>query len=66
MTECVVVDGLPVAADKGTDKQQKGRLRLVEIGDQLVHYMEGLTGLDHNLRLCVQGLLTGLVHPIQQ
>ena len=43
MGEGVVIDRAPIAADKSTDQQQEGRLRLVEIGDQLIHYLELVT-----------------------
>ena len=66
MTQRIIIDGLPVTPDKRTDEQQKGRLRLVEIGNQLVHDMEGITRLDHDLRLRVQRLLPRRVHPVYQ
>lgn len=66
MAQRVVVDSLPVAVHKGADEQQQGRLRLVEIGNQLVHNPELITGFNHYLRLRVQGLLSRGVHPIEQ
>ena len=51
MGKGVVVDGMPIAADERADEQKEGRLRLVEISDQLVHDVEGVAGLDHNLGL---------------
>ena len=58
MGEGVVIDRVPIAADKSTDQQQEGRLRLVEIGDQLIHHMERIAGFDHDLCLGVQRLLS--------
>ena len=48
MSQGIVVDRFPVATDEGTDKQQEGRLRLVEVGDELIDDMERITGFDHD------------------
>ena len=66
MGEGVGVDHTPVATDEGTDEQQEGRLRLVEIGDELVHDMEGVTGLNHNLGFRMKDILVRSVQPIEQ
>ena len=59
MGEGVVVDRAPVSADKSADEQQQGRLRLVEIGDELIYNMEGIAGFDHDLSLGMQGRVSG-------
>ena len=65
MGEGVVVDRAPVSADKSADEQQQGRLRLVEIGDELIDDMEGIAGFDHDLRLGMQGRLSDRVQIIE-
>ena len=53
MGEGIVIDGMPISADEGADKEQERRLRLMEIGDELIDYMEGVTGFNHDLCLGV-------------
>ena len=65
MGEGVVIDRVPIATDKSTDQQQEGRLRLVEIGDQLIHHMELVTRLDHDLCFRMKGLLLGRFQIVQ-
>ena len=45
----VIVDSAPIATDKSADEQQECGLRLVEIGDELIHDMERVSGFDHDL-----------------
>ena len=66
MGEGIVVDGMPIAADECADEQKEGRLRLVEISDQLVHNVEGVAGFDHNLGLGMEHILSGCIHPFEQ
>ena len=61
----IVIDRAPVSAHKRADQQKQGGLRLVEIRDELIHYMERISGFDHDLRLRMQGLLTGGIQIIQ-
>ena len=63
--EGVVVNGMPIAADECADKEQKRRLRLVEIRNQLIHHMKCITGFDHDLRLGVQGRLARSIEIIK-
>ena len=49
MGEGVVVDGTPLPIDKGTDEEQEGRLRLVEIGDDGLDDVERVAWCDDNL-----------------
>ena len=65
MGEGVVVDGAPIALDEGTDEEEKGGLRLVEIGDELIDYVEFIAGFDHDLRLSMQSILPSLIQIIQ-
>ena len=65
MGEGIVVDGMPIAADKRADEQKEGRLRLVEISDQLVHDVEGVARLDHDLRLGVERLLMRSIEVVE-
>ena len=65
MGEGVVIDRAPVTADKSADEQQQGRLRLMEIGNEFIDDAEGITGLDHDLRLGMQGRLSGRVQIIE-
>ena len=65
MGEGVVVDGMPIAADKRADEQEEGRLRLVEISNQLVHDMEGIAGFDHDLGLGVECLLMRSIEVVE-
>ena len=51
MGEGVVVDRMPIATHERADEEQKGRLRLMEIRDELIHDAELEAGLDHDLRL---------------
>ena len=55
MTQRVVVYRVPVATYKSAHQQQQCGLRLVEIGDELVHDVERIAGFDHDLRLCMPG-----------
>ena len=65
MTKGIVIDRVPIAADKRAHQQQQGRLRLVEIGDQLIYDMESITGFDHDLGLGMERLLTRLIQIIE-
>lgn len=66
MRKGVIVYCVPITTDKGTDKQQEGRLRLVEISDELIHDVELIAGLDHNLRLSMQDCLPGGIYPVEK
>ena len=66
MTKGIVINRVPIAADKRAHQQQQSRLRLVEIGDQLIHDMECITGFDHDLRLGMERLLTRLIQIIKE
>ena len=65
MGEGVVIDRAPIAANESADQQQEGRLRLVEIGDQLIHHVELVTRLDHDLCFAVKGILLGRFQIVQ-
>ena len=66
MTESIVIDRMPISSDKGAYQEQQGGLRLVEIRDQLVYDMKTITGFDHYLRLCMQGVLSCSIHPVEK
>ena len=57
MAKSIVVDRFPIPADKGAYQEQQGRLRLMDIGDELVHDAESVSGFDHDLCLGVQRFL---------
>ena len=57
---------MPIATHKGTYQQQQSGFGLVEIGNQLVHYMELITRLNHNLRLSMQYILPRSIKIIHQ
>ena len=65
MGKGVVVDGMPIAADERADEQKEGRLRLVEISDQLVHDVEGVAGFDHDLGLGMERLLMRSIEVVE-
>ena len=65
MGKGVVVDGMPIAADERADEQKEGRLRLVEISDQLIHNVEGVAGFDHNLGLGMERLLMRSIEVVE-
>ena len=66
MSQGIVVYLVPVAMDKGTNKEQKRRLGLVEISDQHLHYLIGLGGsYDKRRRRMERGELVAS-HPVEQ
>ena len=65
MGEGVVIDGAPIALDEGTDEEKESGLRLVEIGDELIDYVEFIAGFDHDLRGRMEGVLPCLIQIIQ-
>ena len=54
--EGIVVDGSPVAVDEGGDKEQEGRLRLVEVGDHAADDVVMVAWSDDDLCAGVQCL----------
>ena len=56
MGEGVVVDCSPVAVDEGGDKEQEGRLRLVEVGDHAADDVVVVAWSDDDLCTGVQCL----------
>ena len=49
MGQGIIVDLPPVALDKSAHQEQQGALRLVEIGDEHLHYMELIAGDNDDL-----------------
>ena len=50
MSQGVVIYLVPVTLDKGTDQQEKCRLRLMEIGDEHLHDMISISWRNDDLR----------------
>ena len=65
MAEGVVVDAAPVTMDEGADQEQKGALRLVEIGDEHLHNLVFIARGDDNLRAAVKYVLMVAVEPVE-
>lgn len=65
MTEGVVVDAVPVAADKGAHEQQQRALRLVEIRHHNLHYAIFVSGGDYYLCGGMQHIKTVFVNILQ-
>ena len=65
MAQRIIVYSLPIAAHKRAHQQQECRFGLMEIGNQLVHDAETVTGFDHDLRSGMQGILPRRIHPVQ-
>ena len=66
MREGVVIDFVPTVPDECADQQQKGTLRLVEVGNHPPHDVILVSRGYDNLRGGVQHLLTLLVHVAEQ
>ena len=65
MAQRIIIDGLPITADESADEQQEGRLRLMEIGDELIYDMKLIAGLDHDLGLGMECVLTGCIEVVE-
>ena len=66
MGQRIVVDLVPVALDECADEQEQRRLRLVEVGDELVHDLVGVARCDDDLRATVEHVEFCRVEPVEQ
>jgi len=66
MGKGIVVDGAPVATDKGTDQQQESALRLMEVGDEHLYDFILVTRNDDDLRGRMKRRQMMAVEPVQQ
>ena len=65
MTQCIIVYLFPVALHKSRNEQQEGALRLVEVGDNLLHDLVFITRGDDDLCAGVQGFHAVAVQVIE-
>ena len=65
MTQCIVVDRVPIASNEGTYQKQECRLWLVKIGDQLIYQTESISGFDHDLGLGMERLLVRSIQIVE-
>ena len=65
MREGVIVNRVPVAFDKGADKEQEGALRLVEVRDQHLHDLVFIARGNDDLRAAMESSLVVTVEPGQ-
>ena len=62
MAEGIVVNFVPVALQEGRNQQEKGGLRLVEVGDHASHDMVVIARGDNDLRGGMEDIKMMLVH----
>lgn len=62
MAEGIVVNFVPVALQEGGNQQEKGGLRLVEVGDHASHDMVVIARGDNDLRGGMEDIKMMLVH----
>lgn len=62
MAEGIVVNFVPVALQEGRNQQEKGGLRLVEVGDHASHDMVVIARGDNDLRGGMEDIEMMLIH----